>query len=170
MRTPMMASGMLPRDRPDIRTQLTGSFTNVDQRLNAIALATRLRISSLDAWIHHLAAIAPRPRRAIRGLQGAAQGYRQRLRRRSRWLLDTVGLPIGAVDRNGGLTRCRRWWTCWTGFRRGATTCSSSFWQTARQRGKRSTSYWSCAVMLKISRRSSCQKASDGTDGAHRWR
>jgi hypothetical protein len=32
MRTPMMASGKLPRDRPDIRAQLTGSFTYVDQR------------------------------------------------------------------------------------------------------------------------------------------
>jgi hypothetical protein len=29
---------------------------------------------------------------------------------------------------------------------------------------------WNCAVMSKIFRRSSCQKASDGTDGAHRWR
>jgi hypothetical protein len=28
-------------------------------------------------------------------------------------------------------------------------------------------SCWSCAVMLKIFRRSSCQKASAGTDGAH---
>ena len=32
MPTPMMASGKLPRDRPDIRAQLTGSFTDVDQR------------------------------------------------------------------------------------------------------------------------------------------
>jgi hypothetical protein len=29
---------------------------------------------------------------------------------------------------------------------------------------------WSCAVMSKIFRRSNCQKASDGTDGAHRLR
>jgi hypothetical protein len=44
------------------------------------------------------------------------------LRRRSRrWLSDTAGLPIGAVDRNTGLTRCRRWRTCWTGFRSGGT-------------------------------------------------
>jgi hypothetical protein len=28
----MMASGKLPRDRPDIRAQLTGSFACVDQR------------------------------------------------------------------------------------------------------------------------------------------
>jgi hypothetical protein len=28
----MMASGKLPRDRPDIRAQLAGSFTNVDHQ------------------------------------------------------------------------------------------------------------------------------------------
>jgi hypothetical protein len=38
-------------------------------------------------------------------------------------LSDTAGLPIGAVDRNSGLTRCRRWRTCWTDFRSGGTTC-----------------------------------------------
>jgi len=40
--------------------------------------------------------------------------------------------------------------------------------ETARQR-KRLTPCWSCAVMLKIFRPSRCQKASDGTDGAHQW-
>jgi hypothetical protein len=29
---------------------------------------------------------------------------------------------------------------------------------------------WSCAVMSKNSRRSSCQRASDGTDHTLRWR
>jgi hypothetical protein len=41
--------------------------------------------------------------------------------------------------------------------------------RTARRR-KRSMTCWGCAVMSKIFRRSSCQKASDGTDGAPRWR
>ena len=41
--------------------------------------------------------------------------------------------------------------------------------RTARRR-KHSMPCWSCAVMSKIFRRSSCQKASDGTDGGHRWR
>jgi hypothetical protein len=39
----------VPRDRPDIRAQLTGSFTGVDQRLNTIALVTRHGISSPNA-------------------------------------------------------------------------------------------------------------------------
>jgi hypothetical protein len=29
---------------------------------------------------------------------------------------------------------------------------------------------WSCAVMSKNSRRSTCQRVSDGTDGARPWR
>ena len=128
---------------------------------------TRHGISSPDARTTTPRRSRRDPRRAIRGLQGAAQGYCRGCADEAAWLSDTVGLPIGAVDRNGGLTRCRRWRTCWTGFRRGGTTCPPA-WQTARQR-KRSTPYWSCAVMLKIFRRSSCQKASDGTDGAHQW-
>ena len=65
----------VPRDRPDIRAQLTGSFTDVDQRLNAIALVTRHGISSPDARTTTPRRSRRDPRRAIRGLQGAAQGY-----------------------------------------------------------------------------------------------
>src|SRR6202030_2056962 len=36
---------------------------------------------------------------------------------------DTAGLPIGEVDRNSGLTRCRRWQTTWITFKSGGTTC-----------------------------------------------
>ena len=59
----------VPRDRPDIRAQLTGSFTHVDQRF--IRKTTRrdiihcTRDASRDIKLrcqdHHPAAIAPRP-------------------------------------------------------------------------------------------------------------
>ena len=117
---------------------------------------------------HHPAAIAPRPPPSDPQPTGRGARLLPRLRQRScRWLSDTVGLPIGAVDRNGGLTRCRRWPTCWTGFRSGGTTCPPA-WETARGR-KPLTPCRNCEVMLKNSGRSSCQKALDGTDGAHRW-
>jgi hypothetical protein len=41
-------------------------------------------------------------------------------------LSDIVGLPIGAAGRNGGLTRCRRWRTCWTGFQEWRANLPSS--------------------------------------------
>jgi hypothetical protein len=34
-------------------------------------------------------------------------------------LSNTAALPIGAVDRNNGLTRFKHWRTCWTSFRSG---------------------------------------------------
>ena len=119
---------------------------------------------------NHPAAIVPRPPPSDPRPTGRGARLLPRLRRRSRrWLSGTVGLPIGAVDRNGGLMLCRRWRTCWTSFRSGGTTCPPA-WKAARRR-KRSMSCWSCAVMSKIFRRSSCQKASAGTDGASalRW-
>ena len=105
MRTPMMASGKLPRDRPDIRAQLTGSFTHIDQRFTRerrvvsitekgsaifplptdcgphvelmthipIAPVTRHGISNPDARTTTPQRSGRDPRRAIRGLQGAAQ-------------------------------------------------------------------------------------------------
>jgi hypothetical protein len=118
---------------------------------------------------HHPAAIGPQPPPSDPRPTG--RGARQLLRmcrQSSRWLFDTAGLPIGAVDRNSGLTRCRRWRTCWIVVRSGGTKCPPAS-RTARRR-KRLMPCWSCAVMSKIFRRSSCQKASDGTDGAHRWR
>jgi hypothetical protein len=111
---------------------------------------------------HHPAAIAPRPPPS--DPQPIGRGARLPLRRRSRRRLsDTAALPIGAADRNSGLTPCRRWRSCWTGFRSGGTTCPPAS-QTARRR-KRSMPCWSCEVMSKNSRRSSFQRASDGTDG-----
>ena len=118
---------------------------------------------------HHPAAIAPRPPPSDPQPIGRGARLLSRLLRRSRRRLsDTAGLPIGAVDRNSGLTRCRRWRTCWTGFRSGGTTCPPAS-QTARRR-KHWMPCWSCAVMSKNSRRSTCQRVSDGTDGAHPWR
>ena len=107
-----------------------------------------------------------------------------RLRRRSRrWLSDIVGLPIkpsaapvgrGSLGRGRRRSRPERWADAvqtladmlgqfqeWRGN-------LPSRLETARQR-KRLTPCWSCAVMLKIFRPSRCQKASDGTDGAHQW-
>jgi hypothetical protein len=118
---------------------------------------------------HHPAAIAPRPPPS--DPRPTERGARQlpRTRRRSRrWLSDTAGPPIGAVGRNSGRTRCRRWPTCWTSLSSGGTNCPPAL-RTARRR-KRSMPCWSYAVMSKIFRPSSCQKASDGTDGTHRWR
>ena len=89
-------------------------------------------------------------------------------RQSRRWLCDTAGPPIGAVARSNGLTPCRRWRTCWTSFRSGGTNCPPA--SRAARRRKRSMACWNCGVMSKIFRRSSCQKASDGTDDAHRWR
>ena len=158
-----------PHVRPDIRAQLTGSFTDVDQRFTKERHCTRDASRDIKPGCqdHHPAAIAPRPPPSDPRPTGRGARLLPRLRRRSRrWLSDIVGLPIAAVDRGGGLTRCRRWRTCWTSFRTGGTTCPLA-WQTARQR-KRSTPCWSCAVMLNISTRSSCQKASDGTDGAYK--
>ena len=56
----------------------------------------------------------------------------------------------------------------WTAFRNGGTTCPQA--SKAVRRQKRSMLCWSCAVMLKTSRRSTCQKASDGTDFTQPWR
>ena len=114
---------------------------------------------------HHPAAIAPRPPPS--GPRPTGRDARQlpRMCRRSRrWLSDTFDPPIDAVDRNSGLTRCRRWPTCWTSLRSGGTNCPPA--SRTAQRRKRSMPCWSCAVMSKIFRRPSCQKASDGTDGA----
>jgi hypothetical protein len=116
---------------------------------------------------HHPAAIEPRPPPSDRRLTGRGARQPPRMRRRSRrWLADTADPPIGAVDRNSGLTRCGRWRAFWTIFRSGGTNCPPAS-PTARWR-KRSIPCWSCAVMSRIFRRSSCQEASDGTDGAHR--
>jgi hypothetical protein len=116
---------------------------------------------------HHPAAIAPRPPPSDPRPTGRGARLLSQSRRRSRrWLFDTAGLPIGEVDRDSGLTRCRRWRTCWTGFRSGGATCPRAS-RTVRQR-KRLMPCWRCAVMSKSSRRSSCQRASDGTDNADR--
>ena len=120
----------VPRDRPDIRAHLTGSFTYVAQRFTrepSIGLVTRHGISSPGCQDHDPAAIVPRPPPSDPRPTGRGARLLSRLRRRSRrWLSDIAGLPIGAVDRNGGLTRCRRWRTCWTRFRSGGTTCPAT--------------------------------------------
>ena len=57
---------------------------------------------------HHPEAIGPRPPPS--GPRPTGRGARQlpwMCRRSRRWLSDTVGPPIGAVDCSGGLTRCR---------------------------------------------------------------
>jgi hypothetical protein len=116
---------------------------------------------------HHPAAIAPRP--PLSDPQPIGRGARllSQLRRRSRRRLSgTAALPIGVVDRNSGMTRFKHWRACWTNFRSGGTTCPPAS-KTARRR-TRSMPYWISAVMSKSSRRSNCQRASDGTNGAHR--
>ena len=151
------------------RWQRSGRAGTARGHYPPIALVTRHGISSSRCQDHHPAAIAPRPLPSDPQPIGRGAKLLSRLRRRSRRSLsDTAGLPIGAVDRNGGLTRCRRWRTCWTGFRSGGTTCPPAS-QTARRR-KHWMPCWSCAVMSKNFRRSSCQRASDGTDGAQPWR
>jgi hypothetical protein len=86
---------------------------------------------------HHPAAIGPQPPPSDPRPIGRAARLLLRPRRRSRrWLPDTDGPPIGAVDRNSGLTRCRHWRICWTSFRSGGTICHPAS-QTAR-RQKRS--------------------------------
>ena len=110
---------------------------------------------------HHPEAIGPRPPPS--GPRPTGRGARQlpwMCRRSRRWLSDTVGPPIGAVDCSGGLTRCGRSPTY--SLRSGGTNCPPTS-RTARRR-KRSMPCWSCAVMSKIFRRSSCQRASDGTN------
>ena len=148
--------------------RLTGSFSNAEYwfltkapRRSALHEGTPIhctRDASRDikpgCQDHHLAAIVPRPPPSDPRPTGRGARLLPRLRRRSRrWLSGSVGLPIGAVDRNGGL---------------GGTTCPRA-WKAARRR-KRSMSCWSCAVMSKIFRRSRCQKASEGTDCVHRLR
>jgi hypothetical protein len=116
---------------------------------------------------HHPAAIAPRPPpNDPRPIGRGARLPSQPPRRSRRWLSDTAGPPIGAVDRNSGRTLCRRWRTCWIGVRSGGTTCPPAS-RTARRR-KPSMRCWSCAVMSKSSRRLSCQRASDETDFLYR--
>jgi hypothetical protein len=205
----------VPRDRPDIRAQLTGSFTYVDQRFikerhgvsmtakvrpslpcpadcgqhaepvapggsvaagrgsteghyPPIALVTRHGISSSDARTTTPRQSRRDPRRAIRSLRARRKAtvaaaptkppaivrYRRPADRRSRpqqW--------ADAVQTLADLL---------TGFRSGGTTCPPAS-QTARRR-KHWMPCWSCAVMSKNSRRSTCQRVSDGTDGARLWR
>jgi hypothetical protein len=73
----------VPRDRPDIRAHLTGSFTYVAQRFTrehqSIALVTRHGISSPDARTTTPWRSRRDPRRAIRGLQGAAYRARRKV-------------------------------------------------------------------------------------------
>jgi hypothetical protein len=81
---------------------------------------------------HHPAAIAPQPppsdpRPIGRGARLPVRLHRQSRRSSS----DTAGLPIGARDRNSGLTQCRRWRTCWTGFSSGGTTYPASLANSA---------------------------------------
>ena len=125
---------------------------------------------TLGCQDHHLAVIAPRlppsdPPPIGRGARLHVAAAPTKCRR---WLSDTDGPLIGAVDRNSGLTRRRRSPICWTSFRSGGTICPPAS-QTAR-RQKRSMPCWNCAIMSKRSRRSSHKAASDVTDGTHRGR
>ena len=129
---------------------------------------TRHGISSPDARTTTPRRSRRDPRRAIRGRQSAAQVVRRGRRRSRRRVCPRIARP---ADRR---SRPERWADAvqtladmLDQFQEWRDNLPSSL-ETARQR-KRSTPYWSCAVMLKISRRSRCQKASDGTDGAHQW-
>jgi len=89
------------RDRPDIRAQLTGSFADVAQRFTKERHCTRDASRDIKPGCqdHHPAAIAPRSPPSDPRPTGRGARLLPRLRRRSRrWLSDTVGLPIGAVD------------------------------------------------------------------------
>src|SRR5664279_19758 len=96
--------------------RLTGSFSNAEcwfltkaPRRSALHEGTPIhctRDASRDikpgCQDHHLAAIVPRPPPSDPRPTGRGARLLPRLRRRSRrWLSGTVGLPIGAVDRNG---------------------------------------------------------------------
>src|SRR5664279_5558178 len=96
--------------------RLTGSFSNAEcwfltkaPRRSALHEGTPIhctRDASRDikpgCQDHHLAAIVPRPPPSDPRPTGRGARLLPRLRQRSRrWLSGTVGLPIGAVDRNG---------------------------------------------------------------------
>ena len=88
--TSIMASGKAPRDRPDIRARLTGSFTSsisgsIKEHLNRTRDASR----DIGSRMPEPPPSDPRPG------HGVAQG-------------NSAAPPIGAVDRNSGLTRCGR--------------------------------------------------------------
>jgi hypothetical protein len=78
---------------------------------------------------------------------------------------DTARRLIGAVDRNSVLTRCDAGGPCWTRFRSGGTIRPRA--SLIARRRKHSMRYWNCAVMSSNSRPLTCQRVSDGTDGAH---
>jgi hypothetical protein len=129
---------------PSLPCRQTASAYRVDGAYRTIVPVTRHGIESSDARTTTPRRSRRDPRRAIRSLSGGGARLPPRLRRRSRRRLsDTAGPPIGAVDRNIGLTQCRRSRTCWMGFRSDGTTCHPAS-QTARWR-KRSMPCWSCA-------------------------
>ena len=157
----------VPHDRPDIRTQLTGSFIYVDQRYLRNTKTVRqqqtpsranadhsTRDASRDTRLSNARTTTPRrsrrdPRRASRSLSGAAQSYIRGRANKAAGLSDTAGLPIGARNRNSEPTRCTHWRTCWIGSSSGGTTCPPAS-KTAR-RQKPSMLCWSCAVTSKNS-------------------